>query len=110
MRPWSTRAARSAPSATATPIPATRSRCAVALKTLEIYERDKIVEHVAKRVAPIFRSGCMALADHPLVGEARGVGLIGAHRDGRGQGDASARSTPSKASAPNARPLRRRKA
>ncbi|MBX9591612.1 MAG: aminotransferase class III-fold pyridoxal phosphate-dependent enzyme [Hyphomonadaceae bacterium] len=50
--------------------------CAVALKTIEIYERIKIVEHV-RRVAPIFRLRLQALADHPLVGEARGIGLIG---------------------------------
>ena len=50
--------------------------CAVALKTIEIYERINIVEHV-RRVAPIFQLRLRALADHPLVGEARGVGLIG---------------------------------
>ena len=50
--------------------------CAVALKTIEIYERIKIVDHV-QRVAPIFQMRLRALADHPLVGEARGVGLIG---------------------------------
>ncbi len=50
--------------------------CAVALKTIEIYERMQIVEHV-RRVAPIFQLRLKALADHPLVGEARGVGLIG---------------------------------
>jgi 4-aminobutyrate---pyruvate transaminase len=50
--------------------------CAVALKTIEIYERIKIVEHV-RRVAPIFQLRLNALAAHPLVGEARGVGLIG---------------------------------
>ncbi|MBI1383972.1 MAG: aminotransferase class III-fold pyridoxal phosphate-dependent enzyme [Rhizobiales bacterium] len=51
--------------------------CAVALKTLEIYERDNIVGHV-KDVAKTFQKRLRALADHPLVGEARGVGLIGA--------------------------------
>jgi len=51
--------------------------CAVALKTIEIYQRDKIMEHV-KKVAPVFMSRLTKLADHPLVGEARGVGLIGA--------------------------------
>ena len=50
--------------------------CAVALKTLEIYERIDIVGHV-RRVAPMFQLRLKALADHPLVGEARGVGLIG---------------------------------
>ena len=50
--------------------------CAVALKTIEIYERIDIVGHV-RRVAPIFQLRLKALADHPLVGEARGIGLIG---------------------------------
>ena len=51
--------------------------CAVALKAIEIYERDDIVGHV-QRVAPVFQTRLRALADHPLVGEARGLGLIGA--------------------------------
>jgi 4-aminobutyrate--pyruvate transaminase len=51
--------------------------CAVAVKTIEIYERIKIVEHV-RRMAPIFNLRLQALADHPLVGQARGVGLLGA--------------------------------
>ncbi|MCO5090703.1 aspartate aminotransferase family protein [Bosea sp. (in: a-proteobacteria)] len=50
--------------------------CAIAVKTLEIYEREKIVDHVA-RVAPTFLRRLNRLAEHPLVGEARGVGLIG---------------------------------
>jgi 4-aminobutyrate--pyruvate transaminase len=50
--------------------------CAIALKTIEIYERIKIVEHV-RRVAPIFKLRLEALAGHPLVGEARCVGLLG---------------------------------
>ena len=50
--------------------------CAVALKTLEIYERIDIVGHV-RRVSPVFQTRLRALAAHPLVGEARGVGLIG---------------------------------
>jgi 4-aminobutyrate--pyruvate transaminase len=50
--------------------------CAVAVKTLEIYQRDKIVEHVQK-VETTFLARLHALADHPLVGEARGIGLIG---------------------------------
>jgi 4-aminobutyrate--pyruvate transaminase len=50
---------------------------AVALKTLEIYERRDTFGHVRK-VAPVFLQRLRALADHPLVGEANGVGLIGA--------------------------------
>jgi 4-aminobutyrate--pyruvate transaminase len=50
---------------------------AVAVKTLEIYERINIVGHV-RSMSPIFLGRLNALADHPLVGNARGVGLIGA--------------------------------
>ncbi|MDX3809382.1 aspartate aminotransferase family protein [Bosea thiooxidans] len=50
--------------------------CAIAVKTLEIYQREKIVGHVAK-VAPTFLRRLEKLTEHPLVGEARGVGLIG---------------------------------
>ncbi len=54
------------------PVPA-----AVALETLRIYEEDRILDHV-RAVAPRFRARLERLADHPLVGEARGVGLLGA--------------------------------
>jgi len=50
---------------------------AVALKTLEIYQRRDTFGHVRK-VAPVFLQRLKALAEHPLVGEADGVGLIGA--------------------------------
>ncbi len=50
---------------------------AVALKTIEIYQRRDIVGHV-RHVAPLFLGRLRALAAHPLVGEANGVGLIGA--------------------------------
>jgi len=51
--------------------------CAISLKTIEIYQRDKIMEHAAK-MSPVFQMRLNKLKDHPLVGEARGVGLIGA--------------------------------
>ena len=51
--------------------------CAVANKTIEIYQRINIVRHV-QTVSPVFTSRLKALSDHPLVGEARGIGLIGA--------------------------------
>ena len=50
--------------------------CAVALATIAIYERIDIVGHV-RTVAPTFQQRLRALADHPLAGEARGVGLLG---------------------------------
>ncbi len=50
---------------------------AVAVKTLEIYARDRIFEKAAAK-APQFVKRLKQLGDHPLVGEARGMGLIGA--------------------------------
>ena len=49
---------------------------AVALKALEIYARDRIVEQAALRGAQ-FQARLKALGEHSLVGEARGLGLIG---------------------------------
>jgi len=49
---------------------------AVALKAIEIYARDRIIENAAER-APRFQARLQALGEHPLVGEARGLGLIG---------------------------------
>src|SRR5437660_1904889 len=54
------------------PVPA-----AVALETLKIYEERDIVAQV-RRVAPRMQAGIRSFADHPLVGDARGIGLIGA--------------------------------
>ncbi|MEQ8661876.1 MAG: aminotransferase class III-fold pyridoxal phosphate-dependent enzyme, partial [Gammaproteobacteria bacterium] len=51
--------------------------CAVGLKTLEIYERDKLFKHAAA-LAPQFQERLRRFTDHPLVGEVRGTGLIGA--------------------------------
>ncbi|GGD17467.1 aminotransferase [Pyruvatibacter mobilis] len=50
---------------------------AVAIKTLEIYKKRDIVGHVRK-LAPVFEGRFAKLADHPLVGNARAKGLIGA--------------------------------
>ena len=49
---------------------------AVALKTLEVYARDRVAEAVARK-APHFGTRLAALGQHPLVGEARGLGLVG---------------------------------
>ena len=51
---------------------------AVALKNLEIIEREKLVERVADDIGPYLQARWRELADHPLVGEVRGIGLIGA--------------------------------
>jgi len=50
---------------------------AVALETLRIYEEDDILSHV-RRMAPLMQGGLQRFTDHPLVGEVRGIGLIGA--------------------------------
>lgn len=51
--------------------------CAVGLKTLEIYERDGIFARAAA-LSPQFQARLARFNNHPLVGEVRGVGLIGA--------------------------------
>lgn len=48
---------------------------AVALEALAIYAERDIVGHV-RRVAPHFQAALRRFADHPLVGEVRGVGLV----------------------------------
>jgi len=50
---------------------------AVALETLDIYRERDILGHV-RRVAPRLQQGLRRFAGHPLVGEVRGVGLLGA--------------------------------
>ncbi len=50
---------------------------AVAVKTLEIYKREKVFEAAAAR-SPQFQKRLAALGEHPLVGQARGIGLVGA--------------------------------
>ncbi len=49
---------------------------AVGIETLTIYEERNILEHV-RSIAPHFQERLRALASHSLVGEVRGVGLIG---------------------------------
>jgi 4-aminobutyrate--pyruvate transaminase len=49
---------------------------AVALETLNIYEEDDILGHVAN-ISGHFQNRLAELSKHKLVGEARGVGLIG---------------------------------
>lgn len=51
--------------------------CAVSLKTLEIYQRDEIFARAASN-GEYLQAGLQQFADHPLVGEVRGRGLIAA--------------------------------
>jgi len=48
---------------------------AIALEALDIYREMDLIGHVRKVSAP-FLAGCEALMDHPLVGDARGIGLF----------------------------------
>ena len=54
------------------PVPA-----AVAIETLKIYEEMDVVTHVQERSVP-FLQRLHEFAEHPLIGETTGVGLIGA--------------------------------
>lgn len=51
---------------------------AVALRNIEILEREALVDRVASDLAPYFAAAVGSLGDHPLVGETRTLGLIGA--------------------------------
>ena len=51
---------------------------AVANANLEILERERVVERVRTEIAPYWAARWRELADHPLVGEARTLGLFGA--------------------------------
>ena len=51
--------------------------CAVASKVIDIYLRDRIFDHAAE-VGSYLQSCLAGFADHPLVGEVSGVGMIGA--------------------------------
>ncbi|MEO1190976.1 MAG: aminotransferase [Pseudomonadota bacterium] len=48
---------------------------AVALKNMEIFERDGLLEHV-REIAPYFQARLKELEEIPIVGEVRGMGLV----------------------------------
>jgi adenosylmethionine-8-amino-7-oxononanoate aminotransferase len=50
--------------------------CAAALKNIEIMEREGILDHVRK-VGPHFQKRLQELTRFPIVGDARGMGLLG---------------------------------
>ena len=52
--------------------------CAVAERNIRILRDEKIIETVAIDTGPYLQNRLHELAEHPLVGEARGIGLIGA--------------------------------
>jgi 4-aminobutyrate---pyruvate transaminase len=49
---------------------------AVALETLKIYDERDLLSHVRK-VAPRMQDGLRRFENHPIVGEVRGIGLVG---------------------------------
>lgn len=51
--------------------------CALGVKAIEIYQKRDIIGHV-RNLVPVFEKRMKKLADHPLVGEARYCGLVGA--------------------------------
>ncbi|WWE60230.1 aspartate aminotransferase family protein [Parasalinivibrio latis] len=51
---------------------------AVALENLRIIKEKQLIEYVRDDIGPYLQKRWQSLASHPLVGEARGVGLVGA--------------------------------
>jgi putrescine aminotransferase len=52
--------------------------CAVGLKNIEIMERERLIDRVADFGAPRLAKMLAKFRDHPLVGETRSVGMLGA--------------------------------
>lgn len=51
---------------------------AVALETIRILQDEKIIENVRDNLAPYLKERWSTLESHPLVGQARSLGLVGA--------------------------------
>jgi putrescine---pyruvate transaminase len=52
--------------------------CAVALANLKILEEEGMIDHTRDKAIPALNAMLAALKDHPLVGEVRSEGLLGA--------------------------------
>jgi putrescine aminotransferase len=52
--------------------------CAVALANIEILQNENLVDRVKNDIGPYLQAGWKTLGEHPLVGETRMVGLMGA--------------------------------
>jgi putrescine aminotransferase len=52
--------------------------CAVAIANIKILQDEKLIERVKSDIGPYLQAGWKKLAEHPIVGEARMVGLMGA--------------------------------
>ena len=64
--------------------------CAVALENLRILEEEKIVDRVREDTGPYLKEKFEGLTEHPMVGEAKIVGMMGSialtpHKDSRAQ-------------------------
>lgn len=51
---------------------------AVAVENINIMQREHIIDRVDREIGPYFKEKWSQLEDHPLVGEARSIGLLGA--------------------------------
>ena len=52
--------------------------CAAALAVLDIMQREDLPNYVKHDIGPYFQERWLALGDHPLIGESRIIGLMGA--------------------------------
>lgn len=52
--------------------------CAVAMENIRIMRDEKIIDNVGNNTGPYFQRRLREFADHPLVGEVRGIGFIAA--------------------------------
>ena len=52
--------------------------CAVALANIDALDREGIIDQVREETAPYFAERLGSLGEHPLVGQARSIGLMGA--------------------------------
>jgi putrescine aminotransferase len=52
--------------------------CAVAIANIKLIQRDKLVERIQDDIGPYLQKQWAGLMDHPLVGDTRMVGLMGA--------------------------------
>ncbi|NND45648.1 MAG: aspartate aminotransferase family protein [Xanthomonadales bacterium] len=52
--------------------------CAVAIANIRALRDEGVIERVREHTGPYFRERFATLADHPIVGEARSIGLLGA--------------------------------
>ncbi len=52
--------------------------CAVAIANLKILQDEKLIERIRDDIGPYLQAGWKKLAQHPIVGETRMIGLMGA--------------------------------